>query len=63
MIICCDNFADHLDPFRHSIVQFEQKDDGEWCIEGCCHGCYVVCNMKYCPYCGTEIDIDEKSQN
>lgn len=42
------------------LSQFECDDgengDGSWHINGCCGGgCYVVTNMKYCPYCGTKV--------
>lgn len=31
-------------------------EGGDWHINGCCGGgCYVVSNMKFCPYCGTKV--------
>ena len=36
------------------LSQFEKAQDGSWNVNGCCGGeCYVVKNMKFCPYCGT----------
>lgn len=35
--------------------QFEEYD-GAWSINGCCGGgCYVVNQMKFCPFCGTNL--------
>ncbi len=52
--VCCDAFGLHYAPTGNTVA-FEKTDDDEWHIEGCCHGCYVVQGMEYCPYCGTQI--------
>jgi hypothetical protein len=29
---------------------------GEWNINGCCGGgCFIVTQMKFCPYCGSKL--------
>lgn len=36
--------------------QIEQSADGSWNVNGCCGGgCYVLQDLKYCPYCGTKL--------
>lgn len=37
-------------------AQIERSDDGSWNINGCCGGgCYVVTDIKFCPFCGHEL--------
>jgi len=37
--------------------RFKRIDSGPWAINGCCGGgCFVVVNMRFCPYCGTNIE-------
>lgn len=63
---CCKEFeykATHYDgkpvsmyPLPRPEAQFKKDEDGEWGIYGCCGGgCYVVSDMKYCPFCGKEL--------
>ena len=70
MIICCDKFGEKVREYKGSGLgypvtpnaQFEWADDA-WAVNGCCGGgCYVVIGMKYCPYCGTELDNREAQQ-
>lgn len=63
---CCNKFKSHAikatSTSPSSLVydsddpspQFK-KDGGKWNILGCCHNCYVVEGMKYCPFCGAQI--------
>jgi hypothetical protein len=39
------------------LAQFEPAEDGQtWNIYGCCGGgCFVVTEMRFCPYCGTSL--------
>lgn len=39
------------------VAQFEPSEKGDgWNIYGCCGGgCYVVTEMKFCPYCGSSL--------
>lgn len=64
MKYCCDKFSKKVqiyDPSESSISgSFEQDSSGEWNINGCCGSCYVVKNMKYCPFCGTELKVHKE---
>lgn len=36
--------------------QIEQDRDGSWNVNGCCGGgCYVLNEIKFCPFCGTAL--------
>jgi hypothetical protein len=66
---CCSEFAKQagelLAPVAGGLYppsfrpksQFQQDNkSGSWNINGCCGGgCYVVINMKFCPYCGAKL--------
>lgn len=66
---CCEKFARDATeigapvgagmlypPDMRPTGQFEEQDDGTWSINGCCGGgCYVVSEMRFCPYCGTKL--------
>lgn len=70
---CCDKFAHeagHLRPPAGAgmmyppevrpIAQFERDEDGTWNINGCCGGgCYVVTEVKFCPFCGAGLTTEE----
>jgi len=57
MTACCEAFQEQT---VERYEGFEQLDDGTWAILGCCGGgCFVVEQMKFCPYCGTRLP-DEK---
>jgi hypothetical protein len=59
MISCCSRFAEAVDK---NSGEFERDEAGRWNIGGCCGGgCYVVEDMRFCPFCGTE--ISPKSEN
>jgi rRNA maturation endonuclease Nob1 len=60
--VCCDAFGLHYVPISHHTVKFEQDDVGKWNIEGCCLACYVVHDMKFCPYCGTKIGFEDNDE-
>jgi len=67
---CCDKFAEEAgrvqamaggglmypDAMRPK-AQFEPDGDGEtWNINGCCGGgCFVVTEMRFCPFCGAKL--------
>ena len=69
---CCDAFANQASelqpPFGGGTLypsvptaQFERGEDGSWNINGCCGGgCFVVTEMRYCPYCGTPLNFEEE---
>lgn len=50
---CCKEFDENI----RDTGGFEISEaDEEVNVGGCCGGgCYVLCNLKYCPYCGKEI--------
>ena len=68
MKFCCEAFAKEAGELQSPVgggslypgplpkAQFEPDDDGTWNIYGCCGGgCYVVTEMRYCPFCGTKL--------
>jgi len=55
---CCKKFKEQAELEDRFAIQ----DDGTWAINGCCGGgCYVVVDMKFCPYCGGKILIRNES--
>jgi len=73
--ICCAAFAESAGNYQAPVggglywpevmplAQFEIDDDGSWNINGCCGGgCYVVTNMRFCPYCGAAIAGEPKGK-
>ncbi len=43
-------------PSMHPTGQIEQANDGSWNVNGCCGGgCYVLNDIKFCPFCGTKL--------
>lgn len=78
MKFCCDRFAEEsgriqamegevfvYPPGMTKIVQFEPDYDGEtWNINGCCGGnCFVVTEMRFCPFCGAKLEHPSQSPN
>lgn len=69
MSYCCERFAEEagrmtsVSPLAMGYpkqmrpsAQFERDEDGNWNINGCCGGgCYVVTEMRFCPFCGTKL--------
>ena len=72
---CCEAFAKEAGHLQAPVgggflypsiarpnAQFEQDDDGTWNINGCCGGgCYVVTEMRFCPFCGSHVAVEAKS--
>lgn len=53
---CCEKFAQEAGKLQKPIAQFERQEDGTWAINGCCGGgCYVVQEMRFCPFCGSSL--------
>lgn len=67
MKFCCKRFAKEAGRYQAPVgggllyppqlrpdAQFVPDEDGKtWNINGCCGGgCYVVTEMKFCPFCG-----------
>jgi hypothetical protein len=69
MAFCCERLAKEVSeheafagggfaypPEMHPTGQIEQLDDGTWAVNGCCSGgCFVLTDMRYCPFCGTAL--------
>lgn len=69
MTPCCDKFAEETGaikapvgggllypPFMRPTGQIEQTSDGMWAVNGCCGGgCYVLEDIKFCPFCGAKL--------
>lgn len=75
---CCEKFAEEAGrvqamagggfmypPGMHPNAQFEPDDDGEtWNINGCCGGgCFVVTEMRFCPFCGAKLGHPAQGAN
>jgi hypothetical protein len=76
MKYCCDKFKHEATapyegkgiPMYPSTVipktQIQQVDDGTWAVNGCCWGgCFVLGNMKFCPFCGTKLPDKKEIDN
>lgn len=68
--ICCEQMASKIKdlpsfvgmgllypPMMRSEAQVEYSSvDDMWNVNGCCGGgCYVMENIKHCPYCGEKL--------
>jgi len=66
-VICCDKWAEAtgelLSVGPSAVVytsigeapeaQIVQSEDGTWDVYGCCGGgCYVLTELRFCPFCG-----------
>jgi hypothetical protein len=61
MRFCCAEFAENT---GKRDVGIEKLTDGSWCVNGCCHGgCYVLQDIKYCPFCGTKLSQEKSNEN
>ena len=48
VIMCCREMK-----ILHSHNQKGLEWSDGWCLNGCCGGgCYVLIDMKFCPFCG-----------
>jgi hypothetical protein len=68
--VCCEKFAEEAGRAQASVgaglyppeiapcAQFVPDADGEtWNVYGCCGGgCYVITQMRFCPFCGTGLE-------
>ncbi len=54
---CCNDFIGYT---HEKSAGFEYDSNGTWNVYGCCHGgCYVITDVKYCPFCGAYIGDGE----
>ena len=51
---CCARMREYVaESGKHEGFEFS---DNKWNINGCCHGgCFVVNDIRFCPFCGTEL--------
>ena len=49
---CCDEFAGHLDTGEGGFMQAR----GKWHCVGVSLAIIVLYNIKYCPFCGAELE-------
>lgn len=56
---CCETFANYTrtsEGLGAGAPALHQADDGSWNVFGCCGGnCYMVIDLRFCPWCGKEI--------
>ena len=56
---CCAAFAKHTGTGSGGFEWVEWTDG--WHVNGCCHGgCFVLQNIKFCPFCGTRLAKGER---
>lgn len=54
---CCEKFAADVRESKFELITFDADSYTTWVVAGCCGGgCYVISDMQYCPYCGTQTD-------
>ena len=73
-MFCCEALAKEVEshpPFAaggflyppncHPTGQIEYCEGNDsWNVNGCCGGgCYILENIKFCPFCGTRLPIKE----
>ena len=66
MKFCCDELAENVETYggepglypinMRPVGQIERDEDKRWNVNGCCGGgCYVLHDIKFCPFCGTKL--------
>jgi len=61
---CCDGFKEYVERGDNGVGAFEfLKEDNTWAINGCCGGgCFVLTDMKFCPFCGKKVIETKKGE-
>ena len=57
----CDRLKMHIQGSEKEDLQpdtIEFADEYGWNITGCCHSCWVVQRILYCPFCGARLPED-----
>lgn len=49
---CCEELKDGIESSDGNI---EKDSHCKYHIKGCCGCCYVVTDIKFCPFCGHEL--------
>ncbi len=64
---CCEQFAEEVDAYKDPVgggylYPPDMRPSGQivytegWHVNGCCGGgCYVLSDIKFCPFCGTKL--------
>ena len=47
----------HLE--EENIIQDYSLDEKGYNINGCCGGCYIITELKYCPFCGEKVGYND----
>jgi len=63
MEYCCNRFREEIKEYKNPDGHFEQDYDNNktWNVLGCCGECYVITEMKFCPFCGSSL-IEKKKE-
>lgn len=68
---CCDRWVEETGNYKQPIgggfvyppnirpkAQIEPDEDGTWVVNGCCGGgCAVITGVKFCPFCGANVEL------
>lgn len=57
---CCDKLNDLMD--SNTFFYYPDESIG-FAIDGCCGGCFAATEMKFCPFCGTELRVLKPTDN
>lgn len=52
---CCEEFAREVQTPKHMKRMERNEEDGTWRVYGCCQNCYVLDDIKFCPFCGSRL--------
>lgn len=53
MSYCCGRLAEKVEDGQ---VEYDTNADS-WDVNGCCGGgCFVLVDLKYCPFCGQKLE-------
>ncbi len=54
---CCASMRDLAEKSSEGpSIGLELTNDLGWCVNGCCGGgCFVLAEVKFCPYCGAKL--------
>ena len=56
----CDDLRKHIEGDKDvdkNTIEFAGAEYG-WNIRGCCHQCWVVQEITYCPFCGKRLPVE-----
>jgi len=50
-VTCCEDFAKAVADEEITV------DPAGFNVHGCCGGCYVLVDLKFCPWCGAAVEM------